>query len=611
MKYFLRSQRLTLFLIVALLSCATFVKGQTSRFTYQGRFTDNGATANGTYEMQFRLFDSVSGGSQIGSTITNTTVNVSNGVFTVQLDYGASAFSGANRYLEIGLRPAGDSNPFTFLAPRQQLTAAIYAIRASSAASADSATSATNSTQLGGVNANQYVQTNDARLTDARTPTAGSSNYIQNTPNQQTGNFNISGNGTAAGSLSASSINTSTNYKIGGQPILHVSGNTFTPRGNTFAGSDAGTSTTPIIDNSGLDGNNNSFFGNSAGPVNTTGAGNSFFGSMSGLSNLTGAFNSFIGATAGNDNTTGNGNTFVGVSAGVANKTGAKNVFVGVNAGAINKAGNDLTAIGTLANVSTDNLTNATAIGANASVSQSNSLVLGSIKNVNFALEDTNVGIGTTAPKSKLHIVFGPNNLQLGHAGCSSGLGIGFGATMSGCNNFALLGSGLNTVVNRPAGGSILFAENNISQMTIASGGAVSINTLGAAGSTSLCRNASNQISNCSSSLRYKTNIQAFTSGLSLLTRLRPITFDWKDGGLHDLGFGAEDIAAVEPLLVTRNDKGEVEGVKYDRVTAVLVNAVKEQQQQIQQQQAQLKQQQQQIDSLRRLVARRSRSGRK
>ncbi len=50
---------------------------------------------------------------------------------------------------------------------------------------------------------------------------------------------------------------------------------------------------------------------------------------------------------------------------------------------------------------------------------------------------------------------------------------------------------------------------------------------------------------------------------------------------MHDLGLGAEDVAAIEPLLVTYNAKGQVEGVKYDRIGVVLVNAVKEQQKQI------------------------------
>jgi hypothetical protein len=51
---------------------------------------DGGTAANGTYDMQFKLFDG--SGNQIGSTITNPSVLVSNGVFTVQLDYGAAAF---------------------------------------------------------------------------------------------------------------------------------------------------------------------------------------------------------------------------------------------------------------------------------------------------------------------------------------------------------------------------------------------------------------------------------------------------------------------------------------------------------------------------------------
>jgi hypothetical protein len=53
-----------------------------------------------------------------------------------------------------------------------------------------------------------------------------------------------------------------------------------------------------------------------------------------------------------------------------------------------------------------------------------------------------------------------------------------------------------------------------------------------------------------------------------------------------DLGLVAEEVAAAEPLLVTRNEKGEVEGVKYDRLSAVFINAFKEQQAQIERQQA-------------------------
>ena len=81
--------------------------------------------------------------------------------------------------------------------------------------------------------------------------------------------------------------------------------------------------------------------------------------------------------------------------------------------------------------------------------------------------------------------------------------------------------------------------------------------------------------------MRYKTNLQAFTGGLSIINRLRPVTFTWKDGGMRDLGFAAEDVEKIDPLLVTYNKQGRVEGVKYDRINVAMVNAIKELQKQI------------------------------
>ena len=68
------------------------------------------------------------------------------------------------------------------------------------------------------------------------------------------------------------------------------------------------------------------------------------------------------------------------------------------------------------------------------------------------------------------------------------------------------------------------------------------------------------------------------------------------------MGLGAEDVAQIDPLLVTYNAKGEVEGVKYDRIGVVLVNAVKEQQAQIETLQKTNAEQQKQNDELRKQV---------
>lgn len=92
----------------------------------------------------------------------------------------------------------------------------------------------------------------------------------------------------------------------------------------------------------------------------------------------------------------------------------------------------------------------------------------------------------------------------------------------------------------------------------------------------------------CSSSIRYKENVDDFKPGLDLIRRLRPVSFDWKSNKQADLGLIAEEVAAVEPLLATYDDNGEIRGVKYNRVGVVLVNAVNEQQKQIEEQQTQI-----------------------
>jgi hypothetical protein len=95
--------------------------------TYQGRLKLSGALVNGTADLQFRLFDAQTGGSQIGSTINQNSVDIQEGLFTRSLDFGVSAFNGEARWLEVAVRsPAGTGN-FVILTPRQTMSAAPYA----------------------------------------------------------------------------------------------------------------------------------------------------------------------------------------------------------------------------------------------------------------------------------------------------------------------------------------------------------------------------------------------------------------------------------------------------------------------------------------------------
>jgi hypothetical protein len=409
--------------VLAVLFATNSTFAQTTSFSYQGKLTDGGNPASGTYDLQFALFDSLSGGSQIGSTVTLAATVVTGGIFTVQLDFG-NAFPGANRFLEQSVRPAGGGT-FTLLTPRQRITSTPYSIRSATTANAD------NATQLGGVVASQYVQTNDSRLSDPRPPTPSSSNYIQNATSQQANtNFNISGNGVINGR-----IGVGTNAPLSKLDV----------RGNVTIGLPA---FAPIF------GINALFVANDDG-----GDPNNYF------------------------RIDGSGDTlYIVASSQPGASRGARLIL---RTGAAGMAEADRITID----------------------------------------ESGNVGIS----------------------------------------------------------------------------GLVAVNL--ASGNTALCHNGFGVLSSCSSSLRYKTAIQPFQSGLSLVRSLHPVTFNWKSDGSRDLGLIAEEVAAVEPRLVTHNQKGEIEGVKYDRLTAVLINASKEQQALIELHQKQIAIQQSMIEKLRTRVS--------
>jgi microcystin-dependent protein len=114
-------------LVVMLLYNTPGAFGQGSAFTFQGRLTDNAVPANGSYDLQFILGDAAIGGNSL-STNQIAPVAVSNGLFTVLLDFGSGAFDGTGRWLQIGVRTNGSGSPHVAVTPAQQLTPAPYAI---------------------------------------------------------------------------------------------------------------------------------------------------------------------------------------------------------------------------------------------------------------------------------------------------------------------------------------------------------------------------------------------------------------------------------------------------------------------------------------------------
>jgi hypothetical protein len=399
-----------------LLALAAPAFGQSTSFTYQGRLTDGGTPANGNYDFIFQLYDTIDQDNLIGHEVSSPAVPVSDGIFSVTLDFGANAFPGADRFLQIIVRRTGDAGIPTLLSPRQKLTSTPYAIRSLSAVSADNAV---NATQLGGTTADQFVLTGDARLSDARPPAAGSGNYIQNsTAAQPSSDFNITGTGRAK-NFDANQ------YSLFGARVLSNAGTS-----NLFAGEGAGEANNL--------GNRDAFFGYHAGLSNTIGDWNSFFGNSAGQTNKDGRSNDFFGDSAGLFNSNGSYNSIFGSQAGTQNTTGSNNTFIGNYAGQTNTTGNGNTTIGFSSNVLSSNLANATAIGANARVDASNSLVLGSINGVNFATADTNVGIGTTTPRARLHVI--GNSVIEGNLNVTGTINGNFSGTIQTANNALNLG---------------------------------------------------------------------------------------------------------------------------------------------------------------------------
>ena len=148
---------------IGLLACALALvrdvaNGQGTAFTYQGFLNKDGSAVTGTNAMKFSVWNAVSSGAIVGTPVTNLTVPISNGFFTVNLDFGGGVFTGPERWLEIGV---GTNNVFTLLSPRQKITSTPYAVMAGSASNLLGAVPAA---QLSGNIPDAQLSTNIARL---------------------------------------------------------------------------------------------------------------------------------------------------------------------------------------------------------------------------------------------------------------------------------------------------------------------------------------------------------------------------------------------------------------------------------------------------------------
>jgi hypothetical protein len=184
----------------------TTARAQGTAFTYQGQLQNNGSPASGTYALTFTLFNTNATGVPVAGPVTNNGVVVSNGLFTVQVDFGSGAFTGQSNWLEIAVA-TNLTGSFTTLAARQAVTPAPYAIYAETASNVSGTLPA--SQLAGDANGNLFVGPSGNSITSGSgNSAAGESALKYNT----TGNNNTANGNNALVANKTGSDNTASGY---------------------------------------------------------------------------------------------------------------------------------------------------------------------------------------------------------------------------------------------------------------------------------------------------------------------------------------------------------------------------------------------------------------
>ena len=373
----------------------------------------------------------------------------------------------------------------------------------------------------------------------------------------------------------------------------------------------------------------NTATGASALLSNTTGGSNTANGNQALVSNSTGSDNTAIGDSALNRNTTGNDNTATGTFALFLNDTGTTNTANGVEALFSNIDGTDNTANGAFALADNTHGENNTANGAHALFNNTDG-GFNTATGSNALHENTRGGSNTADGADALFAnIEGDFNTAVGvealNANTSGGLNtaVGFDALLhctEGFNNTALGSNALfflttgdnNTALGHDAGVNLTTGNNNTAlgrsagaNLTTNESNNIDIgfNVGGVAGESNTIRIGNNNITDTfirgisgttiasgatvlvdsdghlgtvTSSERFKENIKPMDKASEALFSLKPVTFRYKKeidpNGTPQFGLVAEDVEKINPDLVVRDEKGQVNSVRYDQVNAMLLN---------------------------------------
>ena len=384
------------------------------------------------------------------------------------------------------------------------------------------------------------------------TPLALYTNQVRRMTILSTGNVGIGIDTPAAtldvaGAINIPATTSATNgvIQMGGAPLIHAIGTQ-----NVFLGIQAGNLALTGTHNTGVGfaaledlttgtfTSDNTAVGWAALDTLTSGSSNTAVGAAA-LGGSTSGGNTAIGFQALQGNTNSSNNTGVGIRALTHAGTSADNVAIGADAGRATNTGVQNTVIGSSAFFASVVGSNNTAVGYRAlfTSTAADNTAMG-WKALENTTGSTNIGIGKNGGQA---ITTGSNNIDIGNVGAVESNTIRIGTSGTQTATFIAGISGATA-----SGGATVFV------------------------------NASGQLGTLTSSRRFKTDIKPMDDASSVLHSLKPVTFHYKSEidakGIAQFGLIAEEVEKVCPDLVIRDEKGELQTVRYEQVNAMLLN---------------------------------------
>ncbi|MBI3193373.1 MAG: tail fiber domain-containing protein [Ignavibacteriae bacterium] len=496
--------------------------------THQGYLADSaGQGVNATLPMTFRFFADSTGGTAL-LTQTFSNVQVVKGAFTVVLDVSTLSFS-SQRWIETEVN--GET-----IAPRTKLTSVPYALQAMSLVGPGSLATGTDAI-AGGTN-------NRARGNYSVVGGGGGGNVSDS--NSAIGDYSTVGGGIynsavgTYGTVSGGKGNKADEFwaTVGGGEGNIANGSDATISGGYTNIASGGYSTV------------------GGGEFNTASANHSLV--SGGYGNDASGSNSMVG---GGDNDTASGSSST-VPGGYNNKAGGNYSF---------------------------------AIGAKAKALHDNTFVWNDNESSDFASTGVNqflirasggVGIGTNTPNSMLGIKYNSTNTP--HL-----------LLMEDDNDYARLNFQNTSNSNRWSLGGYTAATDASARFSFYYGGVSSGDRMVITGDgkigignsspgnilTIQQSSATDPIADAwttYSSRRWKENIKPLEGALEKVGKLQGVSYDWKETGKHDIGLIAEEVGKVIPEVVAYEENGvDAKSVDYARIVALLIEAIKQQQEEI------------------------------